>query len=175
MQLDSLSQPTLIDLLVSFADLEDWRGLARDLGDPIESFRLMDSLDKAIGPIVEEAGGIVVKTIGDAWLLAFPIEAADAGIRALLAVKEAVERNLKERGHKNRLRVTAHAGSVVAGAFGAAGRLDIYGETINAAASIGRGEHRGRFAISPEAFRSLKPDTRKLFRRHTPAIVYLAT
>ena len=175
MRLDSLSQPVTIDLLVSFADLEDWMGMVRSLGDPIDAFRLMDSLDKSIGPIVEEAGGIVVKTIGDSWLIAFPSEAADAGIRALLKVKEAVERALKERGFKNRLRVVAHLGSAVAGPFGAAGRLDIYGETINTAANIGRGEHRGRLVISPEAFRSLSPDTRKLFRRHTPAIVYLAT
>ncbi len=45
---------------------------------------------------------------------------------------------------------------------------------MNRAASVMRERRAGAFAPSPEAFRSLKSETRKLFRMQTPAIIYLA-
>ena len=41
------------------------------------------------GQIVGDAGGRLIKTLGDAGLVAFPAEAADAGVLALRSVQSA--------------------------------------------------------------------------------------
>ena len=51
---------------------------------------------------------------------------------------------------------------------------DVFGPTVNNAAMVDRRQQRGRFVMTPQAFRSLKPDTRKRFHKHTPPVVYLA-
>ena len=50
-------------------------------------------------------------------------------------------------------------------------RLDIYGETVNIAATM----NSNGLAISPQAFRKLEPATRKLLKKHTPPITYIPT
>jgi class 3 adenylate cyclase len=67
-----------------------------------------------------------------------------------------------------------HFGETAIGPFGGSTELDVMGDSINVAARLGRGEHRGRFIISPQAFRKLKPETRKVFHKHTPPVVYVA-
>lgn len=47
--------------------------------------------------------------------------------------------------------------------------LDVYGKTVNVAAVL---KTRG-FAMTPAAFRALKPETRTLFKKHTPPVSYI--
>jgi hypothetical protein len=51
---------------------------------------------------------------------------------------------------------------------------DVLGETVNIAAMAGSSHRPGGFAITPQVFRKLEPETRKAFHKFTPPIVYLA-
>jgi len=93
----------------------------------------------------------------------------------LFSIKKKSEAHLKALGFANRVRITAHFGEVAIGLFGDGNckHLDVIGETVNVAAGLGRGEHRGQLVVSAQAFRKLSPATRKRFHRHTPPVVYL--
>ena len=67
----------------------------------------------------------------------------------------------------------AHFGPVVIGEmkWGNLAHLDVYGETVNIAATL---ESFG-FSITPQAFRQLSFDQRKVFKKHTPPIRYIPT
>lgn len=61
----------------------------------------------------------------------------------------------------------AHFGPVMAGPIGIRNdkHLDVFGETVNIAAML----KANGIAITPQVFRKLEPETRKLFKKHTPA------
>ena len=73
--------PTERELLIGFYDLGGYMRYAerpsrRDCSTMAGYFALT-------GQIVQDAGGRLIKTLGDAGLVAFPAEAADAGVLAL--------------------------------------------------------------------------------------------
>ena len=121
--------------------------------------------------VIRSGGGRVVKFIGDAALIVFPQEGADAGVQALLRLKSDADQFMIERNWECRLIVKVHAGTA-AGAHlgeGADARYDVLGKAVNVAARL---ESNG-VALSAEAFRTLSPEMRKLFKRHTPPITYI--
>lgn len=166
MDISAISKPQKADLLVSFLDIQNFSGISRTLPDPLALFDLLDSVAVLMTRELEGAGGYVVKFIGDECLAVFPEDLADRGIGALAAAKRGVQRHLGDRGFPSMLRVTAHFGEVAIGPFGEgrSRQLDVIGDTVNIAASLGRGEHRGRLIISPQVFRKLSP----------PPLVYVA-
>jgi class 3 adenylate cyclase len=176
MDLTSLKTPQKADLLISFMDIQNFIGIGRELTDPLKLFDLLNAMARAVIEEVEGTSGLVVKFIGDSCLTVFPEEDADAAIRVILAVKQKVEKLLSGMGFPNKLRVTAHCGEAAIGPYGYGGniRLDVFGESVNTAAMLGRGEHRGKLILSPQAFRKLSPEARKMFHKHTPPIVYVA-
>ena len=116
---------------------------------------------------VEGAGGRVVKFIGDATLAVFPEDHVDRGVETMLALKQEVDDVFSRAGWPCRLVVKMHFGSVVAGDY--AGRFDVLGKNVNAAAML---DSLG-VALSADAFRKLSPETRKRFKKHTPPITYI--
>lgn len=54
------------------------------------------------------------------------------------------------------------------GKAGGLAQLDVIGETVNVCATL---PHQG-VTLSPQAFRRLRPEHRKMFHRHTPPITY---
>ncbi len=136
-----------------------------------EIFSLMSEYWEFVGQQVEQASGRFIKAIGDAALIVFGKTQGSEGIASLIALKKASDQWWKARGRSCELQVKVHAGSAVCGMIGPKGdkRLDVYGRTVNEAALL---ESHG-FAISPEAFRILDPDIRKLFKKHTPPIRYI--
>jgi hypothetical protein len=118
-----------------------------------------------------DAGGRLFKTLGDAGLVAFPAELADAGVLALRAVQHEGDAWLARRGFKSRAIVKLHLGPVALGRVGSPGEeaLDIYGKTVNTAATI----PSTGLAMTPAVFRRLSPETRQLFKKHTPPITYI--
>lgn len=125
-----------------------------------------------VGEIVEGSGGRVVKFIGDAALIVYPESLADAGVRALRELKERGDAWLVERripcGHV----IKAHFGPVVSTRLGtrADKRFDVYGQTVMVAAVT----KSNGLAITPQAFRKLAPQTRRLFKKHTPPVTYIS-
>ncbi len=157
-------------LLVSFFDLAGFARHARGR-DASEVFDVCAGYFDLTGGIIEDGGGRLIKAIGDAGLAAF--EDADAGVRTLLEVREAGGEWFRSRGWPSQVVVKAHFGPVVAGYVGSPGdkRLDIYGATVNTAAMIAAFDHG--FALTPQAFRKVRPETRALFKKHTPPIIYI--
>jgi class 3 adenylate cyclase len=171
METQASSQPRLQRYLVAFTDIDAFWALAKRLGDDAKAFAFMDGYTRVVARALGDRSR-VVKWMGDEYIAV--AEDPDAGVRALLDAKAAGEAYLSTSGLPTTVRVQAHVGEVACGPFGPEGSFDIYGEAVNRAASVMRERRVGAFALSPEAFRSLKPETRKLFRRQTPAILYLA-
>jgi adenylate cyclase len=155
-------------LLIAFIDLTRYTAMvARAPAEEVAE--TLDAYYYRVAAAVEPAGGRVVKYIGDAALVVFPVERTDAGVRALLALSRELDAWLKERGWESRPVVKAHVGTAIAGAFGPEGRFDVLGADVNVAATL---DSRG-FALSAEAFRALAPETRARFKKHTPPITYI--
>ena len=80
--LKSISTATETELLVAFFDLTRFARWAQSRPSH-EVFETMDAYFELVGDLVEEGGGIVVKFIGDAGLLAYPADQVDAGVQSL--------------------------------------------------------------------------------------------
>jgi class 3 adenylate cyclase len=172
--LDQTTEPTTSELLIAFADLRGFTRIAKDLKTPEAQFGFLDDLANVMAGVVGTTNGKILKFIGDACLVVYPGPAADAGVRNLLELKETTDSHIESQGLRSRLSVAAHYGEAMIGPFGPERQLDAIGEAVNRAALAERGDHRSEFVITPEAFRRLESETRKLFRKHTPPIVYLA-
>ncbi|MDD2707899.1 MAG: adenylate/guanylate cyclase domain-containing protein [Verrucomicrobiae bacterium] len=158
------------DLLVAFSDLTGFAKWMR--GIPArEAFETLGLYTEFIGQVIEPAGGKVVKFIGDASFIVFPIEKTDAGILALHRIKTEGDRWCQARQMPCRHNIKIHVGPAACGMIGTASekRFDVYGETINTAALLkGNG-----LIMTAQTFRSLAAETRKLFKKHTPPITYI--
>lgn len=161
---------TEVPLLVAFTDFTRFAAQAARLEDAKVARVIADYYELA-GAALTEAGGRIVKFIGDATLAVFPADAADAGVLALLDLKEASDRFMAGQDWECRLIARVHFGPVIAGQFGTSSdkRYDVLGKTVNTAARL---ESTG-VALSVEAFRQLGGETRRLFKKHTPPITYI--
>jgi class 3 adenylate cyclase len=157
-------------LLIAFLDLTRFFAQSQRTDDAALA-ETLDAFYEHVASAVEAAGGTVVKFIGDAALVVFPETGVDRGVEALLDLKDSVDGFMTERGWDCRLTVKAHFGSVVAGAYGAAGakRYDVLGRAVNVTAGL---EGTG-VTLSVEAFRRLGPELRASFKKHTPPITYI--
>jgi class 3 adenylate cyclase len=96
---------------IAFSDIEDSTVLNDQLGDA-EWVKLLESHDKLIRAAVSARGGIIVKSQGDGFMIAF----ADAGeaVRGALDLRAAIEagdRRLRKRPIQ--VRVGVHIGTVI--------------------------------------------------------------
>jgi class 3 adenylate cyclase len=165
-----LRLPIEHELLVGFYDLKGYMRYA-DKAEPPDLLRLMTGYFALTGKILAEAGGRLIKTLGDAGLAAFPVEAADAGVHAFRTLQAEGRDWLGRQGYRTDIVIKLHVGPVAIGRVGSPGEeiIDVYGKTVNVAAAL---DSTG-LAITPAVFRSLQPETRKLFKKHTPPISYI--
>ena len=168
--LDSITSVTKRNLLVAFTDLSGFAKMARQVSDR-DLWNTLSEHYFLVGDIVAKAGGKVVKFMGDGSLLVFPEESLDAGVHSLKQLKAETDRWFTDRGLACRLKVAAHVGPVLCGPIGTRQeqRFDVSGLTVMTAATLGAQP----FAITPQVFRKLRPETRKLFKKHTPPIRYI--
>ena len=171
---ESITRPQKADLLICFSDIEGFTAISRAKPDPLELFELLSGFAREMQSALKDSAGRIVKLIGDSALIVFPADQADAGMQLLLELKPRVELYLAKQGAKTRVLFQVHVGEAAVGPFGTDGSLDVIGDSVNVAARLGRPDHRGAFVISAQAFRRLKPATRKAFHKHTPPIVYVA-
>jgi adenylate cyclase len=157
-------------LLVVFVDLTRFWAQSQRVDDA-ELAEALDAYYEQVGTAVRAAGGRIVKFLGDGVLIVFAEDRVDPGVEMLLALKDAVDRSMAQRGWECRLIAKAHFGTVIAGPFGVTGdkRHDVVGKTVNIAATL---EATG-VTLSVAAFRKLSAATRKHFKRHTPPISYI--
>lgn len=170
--LDHVTTPVTADWLIGFADVRGFLRIAKALGTSREIFTFIERLASLIVDRFRDSSGRVIKFMGDAALIVFPGERADEGMRELLAMKQAVDAHLAAEGYQSHLFVGVDFGEATAGTLG--GSLDILGHTVNRAAMLDRSANGAQVVITPEAFRTLAPETRTRFRKFTPPIVYTA-
>jgi adenylate cyclase len=165
-----LRTPTERELLVGFYDLAGYMRYA-DKAEPRQLLDMMSGYFALTGQIVSAAGGRLIKTLGDAGLVAFPAEAADAGVQAMQAIRARGSDWLAQHDYRTRIVVKLHLGPVAIGKVGSPGEeiIDVYGKTVNVAAAV---DSTG-LAMTPAVFRSLQPETRTLFKKHTPPVTYI--
>jgi hypothetical protein len=154
---------------VAFFDLSrlgEWQSSEQD----IHAAQFFQRFYALANSRIESAGGRIVKVMGDAGLAVFPEEALRDGILILLDLAGESRQLAREHGFDAYLNVNVHLGPVISGPFGPPGsaRFDVIGKTVNIAARLGR---RG-ITLSPQAFRSLDAESRKLFRKNMPPITY---
>jgi len=166
-----LRLPCEQELLIGFYDLKGYMRFA-EASEPSHVLELMTGYFALTAKIVQDAGGRLIKTIGDAGLVAFPASNADGGVRAMRAVQSEGGEWLASHGYRSRAIVKLHLGPVAVGRVGSPGEeiIDVYGKTVNVAASL----PSTGLALSPAVFRSLEPPTRQLFRKHTPPVTYIS-
>jgi class 3 adenylate cyclase len=157
-------------LLVVFVDLTRF-GAQSQRVDDVELADTIDAYYEQVGASVQAAGGRVVKFVGDGVLIAFAEDHVDRGVEMLLALKEAVDRSMAQRGWECRLIAKAHFGTAIAGPFGLAAdkHHDVIGKTVNTAAML---DSTG-VTLSVAAFRKLSPALRRRFKKHTPPVTYI--
>jgi len=79
----------------------------------LDSLELIDLLDgdfQLTGDILEETGGMLIKTIGDVGLAMYPAEAADQGVRGFFRLKNEGDAWLAERGIRSEAVVKSMSG-----------------------------------------------------------------
>ena len=157
-------------LLVAFVDLTRFASQSQRVGD-VELADGIDAYYEQVGASVQGAGGRVVKFVGDGVLVVFAEDQVDRGVEMLLALKEAVDRSMAERGWECRLIAKAHFGTAVAGPFGLPGAKhhDVIGKAVNTAAVL----DSAGVTLSVAAFRKLSPPLRRRFKKHTPPVTYI--
>jgi len=161
---------TTIQTLVACSDLTGYAKLTGKLSEE-EIFDFLSDYYEFVGDAIAPSGGRVIKFMGDAALMTFPEAQVDSGVMSLLALQEEGDKFLSARGISCRHHIRAHFGSIQQGELGTRTdkRLDIIGSTVNTMFLLRASE----FAITPEAFRKLKPETRKVFKKHTPPVTYM--
>jgi adenylate cyclase len=167
---DAIEQMTELELLVAFTDLSGFTRLMQSNSSQVVA-QLLNTHFELVGDLVHEAGGRVVKVMGDATLSVFPASAVDPGVRALHTVKQRSDQYFAGQGYNCPLRVALHVGPVLCGRLGPRQdkRFDILGETVNTAVTLKSYD----IALTPEVFRKLEPATRQLFKKHTPPVRYI--
>lgn len=165
-----LRMPTEQELLIGFYDLAGYMRYA-DSAEPKRLLGTMSGYFSLTGRIIQDAGGRLIKTLGDAGLAAFPTDDVDAGVRALQSVQACGSEWLARQDYKSQVIVKIHLGPVAIGRVGSPGEeiLDVYGKTVNVAATIAS----TGLAMTPAVFRRLQPMTRKHFKKHTPPVTYI--
>src|ERR1051325_8620472 len=132
-----LRVPTEHELLVGFYDLAGYMRYA-EKAEAGELLALMAGYFALTGQILGDAGGRLIKTMGDAGLAAFPAELVDVGVLAFQALQREGDEWLARHGYKTHAIVKLHLGPVAIGMVGAPGQqiIDLYGKTVNLAALL---------------------------------------
>src|SRR5438445_13534884 len=94
-----LRMPTEHELLVGFYDLTGYMRYTEKT-EPRQVLDMMSGYFALTGRILGDAGGRLIKTMGDAGLAAFPVEKVDAGVRAFQSVRSTGRECLARQGFK---------------------------------------------------------------------------
>ena len=163
-------KPKIVDFAVAFCDLTLF-ARASTQRSPEEMMSTISTLAEMTGHFVEGAGGKVIKFIGDASLTVFPEGKIDDGLLALQQLKLQTDAWLSEQSLSSRMHIKVHIGPVAYGLVGTKDdkRADVIGDTVNIAATL----KSNGISITPQVFRKLSSETRKLYKKHTPPIRYI--
>lgn len=124
---------------ILFSDIEDSTALNQKMGDT-RWMRLLREHNEIVRREVGLHRGFEVKTIGDAFMIAF--QSAKDAIRCAIAIQRAVARHNKEATESVRVRIGLHTGELVRE------RDDFYGRHVNFAARVASEAKAGEILVS---------------------------
>jgi class 3 adenylate cyclase len=150
------------EVTILFADIVGFTQFAsrRSPGDLV---KFLNSVFTIFDELTDRLGGEKIKTIGDAYMVAFGLpdprpDHAQAAARLALAMLEEIGRFLTGDGGAVPLRIGLHTGPAVAGVIGQRKfSFDVWGTTVNIASRMESHGEPGRIHVS-EAFRNALPD-----------------
>jgi adenylate cyclase len=128
------------DLTLLFSDIRNFTSIVERLS-PEESFELLNSYFKAIGPIVRSHNGFIDKYIGDGIMAVFPLTADDA-LAAAMEMEEALEElneKFTARGWPEiKTGIGIHCGPCIVGTIGEESRMDttVISDVVNTASRL---------------------------------------
>jgi class 3 adenylate cyclase len=156
-------------VIVGFFDLTGYAKWSEER-PPRELLDLAIALFKRTGRTIADAGGQLVKAIGDAGMFVFPADDPDRAVLSLQAMKRDCDAWLAKRGYPGVMVVKVQLGPVACGQVGPPSdeRFDVYGLTVNRAAVM-----RGRsFTLGASLVDRLRTKTRQgLTRSHDDEFV----
>ncbi len=157
MDLKALTERDETVVIVGFFDL---MGFARwsEGRPPRDLLDLATALFERTGRTIADAGGQLVKVIGDAGMFVFPANDPDRVVLSLQAMKRDCDAWLAKRGYPDVMVVKIQLGPVACGQVGPPGdeRFDVYGLTVNRAAMM-----RGRsFTLGASLVKRLRAESR---------------
>lgn len=131
---------------ILFVDLVGSTALAEKL-DPEPAYRIVSECVSGLGDVVSEAGGFVVKTLGDGLMALFgapvahgddPERAGFAALKMQAWLKDHAAQVEREHGIALSARIGLNFGSVVAAPISAGGRpdYDVLGDAVNTAQRV---------------------------------------
>lgn len=136
--------------------------------DALEIAALLDRVYENTVPLITDAGGVIVKFMGDGYLSVAPPEAAGAIVDAVVACADAVKQIADERGLDLELGANIHLSSVAAGEF-TSGGYDVIG--VGSIHTFRMGAGAG-IRISEPVYRKLASDKRSAWAKHQPPATY---
>lgn len=126
-------------MTVMFSDIRNFTALSETM-TPDENFAFINAYLEHVGPVIRDHGGFIDKYIGDAIMALF--ETADDGVRAGLAMLDALDRFNEGRAAQGRVPVAIgtglNTGSLMMGTIGELHRMDgtVISDAVNLAARI---------------------------------------
>jgi class 3 adenylate cyclase len=146
---------------ILFSDLTGSTALYTKAGDAA-AFRLVDDHFDVLRKVIDQAGGTVVKTMGDAVMAAFlePSACARAAIACLRAFEEF--KTTHENGELTGLKVGMFAGPCYV--VTANETIDYFGQTVNCASRVQHLAESGEVVLEEAVFEALPEDARAALR-----------
>lgn len=160
--------PVVTKLLIVLGDFNGYTNFSSSVA-PDSLFRLFSEYAVFAAGQIEAAGGQLVKMMGDALLAVFPEDKTGPGVMRMLALKAESEEWMRGRGFPTTMVMSAHFGEVACGPFGADGRFDVYGQTVNTTARLSS----NGFALSEQVYLLLKPEEQRAFQKHPLQATYI--
>jgi class 3 adenylate cyclase len=144
---------------VLFSDLTGSTALYSKVGDAA-AFRLVDDHFDLMRRVIDERGGAVVKTMGDAVMAAFtdPSDCVEAAVEALVRFERF--RAEHKYGAATGIKLGMYAGACYV--VTANGALDYFGQTVNVASRVQHLAESGELVIEASALDALRPEARAL-------------
>ena len=125
-----MTEPKECRMILAAADVAGFVKICKQKTD-LEVFKMLDVYYKLVGDIVGNAGGVVIKTLGDEVLVVFPEEKGNEAVEALRELVAGAKSIWNEFGVECVLRAKAHIGNLVFGPIGPDQRSDIIGNAVN--------------------------------------------
>lgn len=161
--------------IIALFDLENFVRIAKKLNSA-ETFILINEIHTLSMASLMVFKPSIAKNIGDSTMFILNDDEPDRLVQELFFLKKKIEQYLFGKGFNNKASFSCHFGEVTFGKIGIPPyeSLDAFGEAINTTFVMNGTPFRGRFNISPQLFRKLGSETRKMFHKYTPQIVYIA-